>query len=182
MTSPLILTFLVPLANSTSAPKALARIELFVGVDMSPEQGASSTAHTGDVVNFKPDLTIQLEPQTSAGIASNGPVGQPTITPKLEPDVKTEVKQESGAGEPKEELGPEAKPVTLPDTPIEKLQNGVNLEARAQSELTDETKDDVEDRPKVPDEKEVAQAKQRHEADLKHHHYEPPQAERIQDE
>ncbi|ORX37258.1 hypothetical protein BD324DRAFT_625436 [Kockovaella imperatae] len=66
----------------------------------------------------------------------------------------------------------------LDQKPLLKAAPSEYIKPGIQEEFEVDDKEDVI----VIDEKQIEKAKERHQADLKHHHYEPPQAERVQDD
>ena len=105
--------------------------------------------------------------------------GSMTPPPPLPPSPPTEIK-----AEPQVKLEPRSS-VPGPSS----SRNGIKAEHRDHSvkreddaNVKDEVKDEEREEPEVIDVEQIAKAKERHQADLTKHHYEPPQAERPQDE
>ena len=136
-----------------------------VSMTPPPPEASSST---------KPIL--KLEENLSNGLGTGSGVKEEHADE--ERPVKLEVKDEAKVKQD----------TTNPNVKSENVQSGAAKAEREERKLELEDVDmdgdttREEDVIVVQDEKEIAKAKERHQADLKHHHYEPPQAERVQDE
>ena len=137
-----------------------------VSMSPAPPETSSSTK-----------ITVKLEKSLSNGVEFEQGVTDQQLNDdspvKLEAKEKAEVKQETIGAEVESERNENGDVKVEEEDRKPKLENG-------DTDDVDMTRE--EDVVIVQDEKEIARAKERHQADLKHHHYEPPQAERVQDE